>query len=1487
MNAPIASDVRTSTTRKRALWEKLLVRGGIAAALVVVVLEWTSQRSYNQSLAAIEAVAKASKADEARELEHELLPAEQLQGVGHGWYIESRVEDPRQEILSWTWPSLFKTYVLQFRLNSKGEVVEFASDNSLVDTAAPISTTLLKVDPLPENTIVVRVDGEPSRVLAREILRQAFLITAQEQFQLATPDAFIQATSDKPGSGKNWPFEISLTDGPGGFLEYWITRLTPEKVEQVFHERLREPHPKIIEMLPGHAEQLMREKFPEILAESKYVPVLRQLKAITPVSPKVIELQGNLDPISQFGALRLLHQQAESEEAAPEVYTKLARGYALLGSLSDMNWSTTHKVYKARSLLWSQRAIQRWPELSEVWATRAYARALCGLPALALDDLKQARELNQGKQSTEGELLASYCLWDLKQLEEAAAQGDRLAEYLWFLALEQVGTPQKLVTVAEQIVQRSPECWRASATLAVMPLLGVRHSSAATGLPQIEDTLPVLMSQLDDLPPSIRKMIPASPQPAKGAAVLERLLVNMVEAVAGDWREPLVGALKTFDHPKSANEALPWKNLGELIDDFQFLQVISILDHQRFQLGMDTSASINRFRPLLRHHPLAGLIDCYDNNLDRSKSPGEKIRPVLETLEFSHGATLIRRVVPYAPQLDIIVSRIVKQFDTVVPDMLRQINQPQHTHTAKNLLAILQALSPECPQVAESTLSLDWEEIEPVAMEWEEKYADSPKIEDELSAKYLALDQLDDALRTTIRWTELAPGYQSFWRLAEVYKRRDDWDGQQRALKEVLKLPSLALEHAQSSKMLAYGHMDRQEWGKAKPYADSAASSYSAWGLICAAVNYEGFRDWEKAEELMRACSERYEGSQDLWYLWCKRTGHGHSARALPLAEQMLNRPTNTDPYLVKLERGVIRHMEGDQQQAYDLISECAEKNDNEYYMMLAAIFANKMGNDAECKKWLQQLADWPYVNGTVLLARNYLKANSGENWAPTDAELDWYAAFNLNDGEPSNAMYFISHILRMLGDDRSTEWLERCAASPVRNKYLVTVAGWELTQSGHDSPQRRGSEIQTEYAQAVNLLIRGQQLMRQSEVETALGRYREAVAISPDFLQAHYHLALIAWQFGHSRESEESFNKLIALAPSISDFYNNRGRFYESLLMPQQAMQDYEMGLQIDPHNKIIHNDLAWLLLTDTDENCRDLPRGRFHAEHSFGRGPKSQSAELELKAVLAAAEGNFDEAIELQQKALEQPSTNDRYMMHERIQHYFKKQLPFVRTPAMVPLIETLPADGTWVRYQLRMNLNWPLYADSKKMPIPDTRLEHRANVTLRSVGRIPRAGDTLRLLELEIKTDSDLIPSGIYRLAIPEGTFGRFRHPLYHAVKMWEGPQNGPVLPLTSFDADPTFSYFLTGVTHNAYKQISREDIDTPAGKLSCEMYRGESLSEKVGKLQFPKWQIVRHPDVPFGLVKATLSAFNDRGVDIVLTLQDQGTGAIPAWGDLLPD
>jgi hypothetical protein len=83
-----------------------------------------------------------------------------------------------------------------------------------------------------------------------------------------------------------------------------------------------------------------------------------------------------------------------------------------------------------------------------------------------------------------------------------------------------------------------------------------------------------------------------------------------------------------------------------------------------------------------------------------------------------------------------------------------------------------------------------------------------------------------------------------------------------------------------------------------------------------------------------------------------------------------------------------------------------------------------------------------------------------------------------------------------------------------------------------------------------------------------ALADYDRAVAIQPDFAEAHGNRGNALREMGRHSEALDACNRAIALKPDYNEAYNNRGNALIELNRPADALADYDRALEAAPDN-------------------------------------------------------------------------------------------------------------------------------------------------------------------------------------------------------------------------------------------------------------------------------------------------------------------------------
>lgn len=213
------------------------------------------------------------------------------------------------------------------------------------------------------------------------------------------------------------------------------------------------------------------------------------------------------------------------------------------------------------------------------------------------------------------------------------------------------------------------------------------------------------------------------------------------------------------------------------------------------------------------------------------------------------------------------------------------------------------------------------------------------------------------------------------------------------------------------------------------------------------------------------------------------------------------------------------------------------------------------------------------------------------------------------------------------------------------------------------------------------------------------------------------------------------------------------------------------------------------------------------------------------------------------------------------------------FAADPTLIPLLATLPEDGRWSKFDLRLQAN---------------SQDHLLPYSVRSVGQFQQGGRDVRCIELDLTGNAE-IPSMLHRLLVPNDAFGTDKFALGQAVRMWVRKGSDPVESFADITGDPLTMLFQAGITQDLKKQDSKETVNWQRGKLECTVFTGKSVQPIGGSNFTTDWTILQHDDVPFGLAGLRMKLRPQDSSDVIqvtLTLQDYGKDAKPAMPEYTP-
>jgi tetratricopeptide (TPR) repeat protein len=882
-------------------------------------------------------------------------------------------------------------------------------------------------------------------LLHREVIRQAVLIAARDGLGLNTRDEVLGERTPEVVAGGAATVVSNFQMEPGASRVFILRGNGDLKAETlVKHDLLPNSAAELeyLLKLTSLAENLSRTGLLEALKALGLKGEPNAYKAGAALPPEVEDRLEHLGFVENLTAVRDLHGAIRTDGESPARLGALARGYAQLGVLSEFHWHPAHKAFKARALLYAERLVAREPNSPWSYWHRALVRALAGMPRFAKADLEEARKhVDAGKVSGDAPpwlpLIDAFVANDHERLKvKDGSRHARLAALLRLMTVEFPSHTALALGVAQDVISAEPDCFRAYDALCRVGGVSNLHGATTAGPEALARNLPAKVGEVAKLPVGVRDAVGREGDLRGLAEALDRAGAPAVDRGEPSWgvlahlvRETLF--VQTYYRLNFLKEWLSvpvddyWANAGQLVVGHRyrpFLQSLALPSHEGGRILAELGGRLDRgdleftaapvFHELMRTKPPQG-VEPWQFAWMHNDATIHDYSLAIEGSEAKTHAVLARTLLEINPRSDFAMAKLVEH---------------------------------------------DWDGVKDKVPAWEKELGDAaPALLGALGKHYTQSKQYDEAQKVLARYIRISPDAWAYEMIAEDYKAKGDLARWQETLDFYLAhVEDHGLHHAEIQVQIANHFMEQKRWKEAWPYADAAADTGALWAMECAARCAVGMEDWERAEALTKAATERYAPSTWTgWYRFCKKSGHGDVKAAQAWTEEYLAATYSRRDLAPPLVAAYFYWSTGSLKKAKDSFARAIEANPSET-MGIAhmALVADQLGDAQERDLLLARLCTEfkdraPKTVELALVFRGWL---AGGCQGPADTAAAERVIASVAADNRGNLEFFAGCVLLTHGQaEAGRSYMKRSASSEKTYEWLKIIAADIVGQGKQD----------------------------------------------------------------------------------------------------------------------------------------------------------------------------------------------------------------------------------------------------------------------------------------------------------------------------------------------------------------------------------------------------------------------------------------------------
>jgi tetratricopeptide (TPR) repeat protein len=168
----------------------------------------------------------------------------------------------------------------------------------------------------------------------------------------------------------------------------------------------------------------------------------------------------------------------------------------------------------------------------------------------------------------------------------------------------------------------------------------------------------------------------------------------------------------------------------------------------------------------------------------------------------------------------------------------------------------------------------------------------------------------------------------------------------------------------------------------------------------------------------------------------------------------------------------------------------------------------------------------------------------------------------------------------------------------------------------------------------------RGHAQIFKGEYEKAIADFNEAIRLDPSCDSAYNNRGIAHVALKRYEKALVDFTEVIRLKPQDSLAYNNRGECYYYLRQYDRALSDHLQATRLNPSDPGGYARRAWIMSTCSDPKYRDGRKAMELARKACGMVKPEDGFFFNVLAAALAETGDFDGAVEWQEKALRTPT-------------------------------------------------------------------------------------------------------------------------------------------------------------------------------------------------------------------------------------------------------